>query len=100
MKDFLSRLLSRFKNKYLLTLVIFITWLLFFDQDNMIQRYKAIRKLNDLKADKAYYIEKIRNDSIRLEELKSNNRNLEKFAREQYLMKKNNEDIFVVKKED
>lgn len=97
MKDKLIRFAKRFRNKYLVTLVIFILWLLFFDQDNMIDRYRALRKLSELKADKVYYENKIHADSLRLEELKSSNRNLEKFAREQYLMKKNNEDIFIVK---
>lgn len=49
--------------------------------------------------DKAFYLEKIEEDRKRLEELQTNNANLEKFAREQYLMKKDDEDIFVIKDE-
>ena len=77
-----------------------IVWLLFFDRNNLIDRVKELRHLHQLEKDKKYYIERIDKDSKRLEQLKTNNKNLEKFAREQYLMKKENEDIFVVVEED
>jgi cell division protein FtsB len=46
--------------------------------------------------EKEYYQQKIEEDRRRIDELKTNTENLEKFAREQYLMKKDNEDIFVI----
>ena len=52
-----------------------------------------------MQQDKIYYQEKIKIDSRKLEELRTDRENLEKFAREQYLMKKDNEDIFIVKDE-
>ena len=52
-----------------------------------------------MEKDKIYYYEKIKIDSRKLEELRTDRENLEKFAREQYLMKKDNEDIFIVKDE-
>lgn len=84
------------KNKFILTILIFIIWLLFFDHNNLIDRAKELRHLRQLEKDKCYYIERIDKDSKRLEQLKTNNKNMEKFAREQYLMKKDNEDIFVI----
>lgn len=91
-----KKLLPYVKNKYILTIFIFIIWLLFFDRNNLVDRIKELRSLHQLEKDKAYYIERIDKDSKRLKQLKTNNKNLEKFAREQYLMKKDNEDIFVV----
>jgi len=88
------------KNKFILTILIFLIWLLFFDRNNLIDRAKELRHLRQLEKDKKYYIERIDKDSKRLEQLKTNNKNLEKFAREQYLMKKDNEDIFVIVEED
>lgn len=88
------------KNKFILTILIFIIWLLFFDHNNLIDRAKELRHLRQLEKDKSYYIERIDKDTKRLEQLKTNNKNLEKFAREQYLMKKDNEDIFVIVEED
>lgn len=55
-----------------------------------------IRDVHQLKSDCEYYREKIVNDSARLVELKSSPEMLEKYAREQYLMKKDNEEIFVI----
>lgn len=89
-------LIRIFSKKYLLASVIFIIWLILFDGNNLIDRISALRKLHQLERDKKYYTEKIKSDSKKLEELKTNNDNLEKFAREQYLMKKDNEEIFII----
>ena len=88
------------KNKFILTILIFFIWLLFFDRNNLIDRVKELNHLRQLEKDKKYYIERIDADSKRLEQLRTNNENLEKFAREQYLMKKDNEDIFIIVEED
>jgi hypothetical protein len=53
-----------------------------------------------LETEKAFYQGKIVKDSTDLYELKTNDKNLEKFARENYMMKKDNEDIFVIVEED
>lgn len=85
-----------FRNKYFLTLFIFIIWLILFDANNLIDRYKQIKDLHKLEKDKEYYIKKIEEDKRKLNELKTDNHNLEKFAREQYHMKKQDEDLFIV----
>jgi len=88
--------LPLFKNKYTLTLILFFTWIFFFDQNNLLDRVSNLKQLHQLERDQIYYKDKIIKDSDRLKELKSNSDNLEKFAREQYLMKKSNEDIYIV----
>jgi cell division protein DivIC len=88
------------KNKYIMTLLIFLIWLLFFDRNNLVDRIKDINQNNQLEKDKKYFNERIDADAKRLEQLKTNNKNLEKFAREQYFMKKPKEDIFVVVEEN
>lgn len=95
-----KKILPYVKNKFILTIFIFIIWILFFDRNNLIDRAKELRHLKQLEKDRKYYIERIDKDTKRLEQLKTNNKNLEKFAREQYLMKKDNEDIFVIVEED
>lgn len=92
----IKKLIPYFKNKYILTLFIFVLWLLFFDRNNLIDRVKEMQKLRQFEKDREYYIERIETDSKRLKQLKTNNKNLEKFAREQYFMKKDNEEIFVI----
>lgn len=99
MKNKLNTWLPYLKNKYLLTIIVFLIWLLVFDQNNLMERFRLIRQLNRLKNEKTYYLERIEEDTRRYEELKTNNKNLEKFAREQYLMKKKDEDIFIVVEE-
>jgi cell division protein DivIC len=84
------------RNKYFLTLVIFFIWLLFLDANNLIQRYSQLSDLHKLNKEKEYYLKKIEDDRKKLTELKTDNHNLEKFAREQYRMKKKDEDLYIV----
>ena len=88
------------RNKYILTALVFLIWLLLFDQNNLSERRKSTREYNRLLEEKEYYLQKIKDDSKRIEELKTDDDNLEKFAREQYLMKKDNEDIFIISEDD
>ena len=91
-----KNIFSFLKNKFILTILVFIVWIVLFDSNNIVDRVKDIRDLKEFRREKTYYHEKIKSDSLKLNELKTNNKNLEKFAREQYLMKKDNEDIFIV----
>ncbi len=84
------------KNKYVLTIFLFAVWILFFDQNNMVDRMKMSGEIRQLEQDEQYYTEQIRKDSTRYHELTTDKDNLEKYAREQFLMKKENEDVFVV----
>ena len=84
------------RNKYILTSVLFVLWMLMFDQNNLNERRKNNRDYNQLIRERDYFQQKIEENRKRIEELKTNNDNLEKFAREQYLMKKDNEDIFII----
>lgn len=96
MKRFWKIIWPYLKNKYVLTLAGFFIWIGFFSQYSLLDQRKLAKSLNQLKQEKEYYIEQIRRDSTRLHELTTDDENLEKFAREQYYMKKANEDVFVV----
>jgi cell division protein FtsB len=91
-----SKFGAALRNKYVLTTVLFFVWMLLFDQNNLTERRKNASQYEQLLEEKDYYLKKIDEDRKRIEELKTNNDNLEKFAREQYLMKKENEDIFII----
>ena len=88
------------RNKYLIALIAFLIWLLIFDRNSLIDKVKYARTLHELEDERQFYNERIKEDSKRLEELKTDKDNLEKFAREQYYMKRENEDIFVIVPED
>ena len=92
----MRRLIPYLKNKYVLTSIAFLVWISFFDRNDLITQYKLKNQLNKLYEEKAFFIEEIKKDSIELIELKTNPKSLEKFGREKYLMKKDNEEIFVV----
>lgn len=85
-----------FRNKYFLTVLVFLIWIILMDSNNLLSRIKDVRELRKLKSDKEYYTNKIEEDQRKLRELKTDNHNLEKFAREQYHMKKPDEDLFIV----
>ena len=70
--------------------------MLFFDQNNLVDRMRMSSEIRQLEADREYYIDQIEKDSTRLHELTTDKDNLEKYAREQFLMKKKDEDVFVV----
>ncbi len=96
MKRFFEKIWPYLKNKYVLAISIFIIWMLFFDQNNMVDRIRMGLEIRQLEDDREYYQEQILKDSTSLSELTTNKENLEKYAREQFLMKKDNEDVFVV----
>lgn len=99
MKSFWKIIWPYMKNKYVITLVAFTVWISFFSQYNLTDRVKLSRSFRDLQREREYYMDQIMRDSARLHELTTDQDNLEKFAREQYYMKKPNEDIFVVVEE-
>ena len=95
-----SIIMRGLRNKYLMAVLIFLVWLLIFDHNSLIDRVKYLRTLHGMEEEKQYYLERIEEDSRRLNELKTDRDNLEKFAREQYFMKKENEDVFVIVEEE
>lgn len=84
------------KNKYSVTLIVFAFYMLFFDQNDLISLMQIKSELSELEANKLYYKEQIEVTRNDLNDLLTNNENLERFAREKYLMKKENEEIFVI----
>lgn len=94
----MKKFLNIIRNKYLLTTIGIIVWLLFFDKNDVFSQMELMGKLNKLRADKTYYLAEIKNNRDAIEDLKTNKKSLERFAREKYLMKKDNEDVYVIVK--
>jgi|SRR4051812_16312591 len=84
------------RNFYVVISLAFLVWMLLFDANDFISQYQMNKKLRDMEAEKAYYLEKIEGVKEDRRELMSNPQLLEKFAREKYLMKKNTEEVFVL----
>jgi cell division protein FtsB len=85
-----------FLNKYFYTGLAFLIWMTFFDQDNFIGQFHLSRTLNDLRSKKEYYLQEIAKNEKKIKLLETDSAYLERFAREKYYMKKDNEDVFVI----
>ena len=84
------------KNKYILTLLIFGIWMIFFDQNSYLSQRKINKELNQLEARKKVYINQNELLKFQRENLLGSFDNLEKLAREKYLMKRDDEDVYLV----
>ena len=87
------------KNFYFLFFISFLIWMIIIDSNGFVNRYRLSSKLDELRKEKEYYVQEIDKVTIDKEKFESNAEILEKYAREEYLMKKESEDIFYVIKE-
>ena len=90
------------RNKYLITFVVFLVWIFFIDTFDIITQVRMNNEFKQLKEQQEFYKAEIEKDSIKVYNLNNNPEEQERFARERFLMKKDNEDVFIVrdKKED
>ena len=91
--------LSFLGNKYYLTLVAFIIWMLFFDNYSYFEHRFLNEQIDELNDNKKYYKSEIAKDSVKIKNLKNDNMT-EKYAREKYFMKKDSEDIYIIEFEE
>lgn len=98
----LRKIFNKINNKYFYAGVLFMVWIFFFDNNNLISRYKTNKTLNDARRQKEFYKSEIKRDLQTIDDLLHDSAAIEKFGREQYLMKRDSEDIFLVvtKKDD
>ncbi len=82
-------------NKYFIVLFIFIIWMAFFDDNSWLNHSKFNKEIDKLQSEKEYYKSEIYKDSSLVKKLE-NKEELEKFAREKYNMKKENEEIYLI----
>ncbi len=88
------------RNKYFLTAVGFGIWMFFFDEQDFITTHiKQRGELQKLEESRAYYQKEIKSTKEELEQLKSDPAILEKYAREKYRMKRDNEDVYIIAEE-
>ena len=88
-----------FRNFYFLFFLCFVLWMTIIDSNGFINRYRLSNKLSELNSQKEFYVKEINKVSLDKERFESDQELLEKYAREEYLMKKESEDIFYVIKE-
>ena len=97
---YLTQIPSWLTNKYLLASLAFIAWIVFFDRNDLITLLQRQQELNDLQTTKVDFANKIKLERKELNQLQTNPATLEKYAREKYYMKRDNEDLFIIPAED
>lgn len=96
MKKFLNILKN---NYYIIIFAVFLLWMFLFDKNDLVSQYQHMQKLRGLEKDRDYIKQEIKIIEKDINDLSTDKEHLEKFAREKYLMKKENEDVFVIVKE-
>ena len=91
-----NRLPFFLRNKYIFTVAVFLLWIFFFDKTNVVSHVGELSKIQKLKSEILFYENGIREVTNQLNQLNTNNETLEKFAREQYYLKKEGEDIYLI----
>ncbi len=98
--NFFNRIPERWrkalKNKYFITAFSFFIWLSFFDRNDFITQFSYRSKLHELEKERDYYIREILKNKAEVSDLLTNPKNLERYAREKYRMKRDNEDVYVL----
>lgn len=87
---------SLLRNKYLVALAVFTVWISFFDRNDLFTQWDRKQELEKLEKSKAYYEEQIISTQKELDELQNNPAALEKFARENFYLKRPEEQVFIV----
>lgn len=84
------------KFKYVAVAVGFVVWMIFFDKQNYFYRAKLDREMETLVKDTLFYDKEIREATKSLDEINGDKAALERLGREKYLMKKDDEEVFVI----
>ena len=85
-----------FTNKYLITGITFAIWMLFFDRNDLSLQLKRVNELHKLQESEKVMDNQIADTKHELKLLKTNPETLEKYAREKFMMKKDNEDLYII----
>ncbi|MCW5900741.1 MAG: septum formation initiator family protein [Flavobacteriales bacterium] len=96
MEKLLARIPRPLRNRYGIAALGLLVWIAVFDRNDLWSNWKNMRELDRMEDQKAWYRAEIERTREQLHELDSDRELLEKFARERYLMKRDNEDIFVL----
>lgn len=92
----LNRIPYFLRNKFLLAATGFVVWMLFFDRNDVLTQMERRSELKELKQSKEYFEQKIAENRKFSKDLQFNASAIEKYAREKYMMKRDNEDLFII----
>lgn len=87
------------RNRYVIATLLFLLWMLLFDSNSFLSQIRMHKQVKEMLVKETFYQREIQQSNQELKELLTNNATLEKFAREHYLMKRPNEDVFIIVEE-
>ena len=93
--NFIKKIVSPFKNIFLVVTLIFIVWMLIFDANSWLIHKELNKEIDALNTKKEFYEGEINSDKKEIKILQTPE-GIEKYAREKYNMKKENEDIYII----
>ena len=96
--EMLEKIPNFLKNKYFIAIGLFAIWITFFDNFNLIKQSKIKKNIKQLEENKVFYNKEIIKDSTEYQDLLNDKEKREKFAREKFLMKKENEDVYIIRR--
>ena len=85
-------------NKYLLISLLFAVWMLFLDNYSYMDQRQLNKQIDELQDNKKYYQDEIKKDNQSIKLLKNQDQ-VEKYAREKYYMKRENEEVYIIEYE-
>lgn len=94
---FVRPVISFLRNKFFLAITCFVIWMLFFDRNDLFSQLERRSELREIRESKAYFLKQIAENRNFSNDLQFNAHAVEKYAREKYLMKRDNEDLFLIK---
>ncbi len=90
-----SKVIRILGNKYVIILLLFVIWMIFFDENSLLNHWELDKEIDNLEKSNEYYQDQIEQDKKVIDNLNDPD-SLEKYAREEYKMKKENEEIFLI----
>ena len=90
-----SKVVRILSNKYVIILLLFVVWMIFFDENSLLNHWELDKEIDNLEKSNEYYQDQIEQDKKVIDNLNDPD-SLEKYAREEYKMKKENEEIFLI----
>lgn len=91
-----KEILKKFNNKYIIATLIFVFVILFVDQYNVFRQIKSFRELREAKKQVEFYENEIKEQRDILDNLHRDSALMERIARERYMMKRDNEVIYII----
>ena len=93
-------ILRKLNNRYVYATLVFVIVILFVDQFNLFEQIRLHRSLKDQKQQIEYYEQEIKDSKAYLNALKTDTATMEKVAREQYMMKRDNEVVYIIETQE